>query len=117
MKRKYAILTLVLPTLVALAILFWSLVIPLIACLSEHSTSVKEYFGYVAFAHVTIFLFNIPAYVWVPLSILGYFTGTWILLTSANRSRSIGAILTGILLSAFPILLLALAPLCKYRGP
>jgi len=117
MQRKYAILALALPTIGAFAILSWALVLPLVACLSEHSTNLKEYLGMVTFAHVTIFLFTIPAYVWVPLAIIGYVIGAWLVYSSSYRKRSFHVLLTGIVLSMFPIILLALAPLSKYRGP
>ena len=56
MKRKHALLALALPALAALTLLFWSFGLPLLACMSEHSTSLKEYWGFVVFAHVCIFM-------------------------------------------------------------
>jgi hypothetical protein len=118
MKRKHAILILVFPALAALALLFWSLGLPLIACLSEHSTSLKEYWGFIVFAHVCIFMFGIPAYAWIPSALAGFAIGAWLLLSARSQDRGWAGIAIGIVLSLLPIILLSLAPVFgDYRGP
>ncbi len=118
MKRKYAILILILPTLAALSLLFWSLGLPLIACLCEHSTSLKKYWEFIVFAHVCIFMFGIPAYAWIPSALAGFGVGAWFLLSAQSQNRGWGGIAIGVILSLLPIVLLCLAPVFgDYRGP
>jgi len=118
MKRKHAILILILPVLGALALLFWSLGLPLVACLSEHSTSPKKYWEFIVFAHVCIFMFGIPAYAWIPSALVGFGAGAWLLLSARSRNRGWIGITIGIVLSLLPIILISLAPLFgDYRGP
>jgi hypothetical protein len=118
MKRKYAILILVLPILAAVALLFWSLGLPLIACLSGHSTSLISYLHYFGFAHVCIFMFGIPAIAWIPSALAGFAVGAWLLLSAQSHKRGWVGITIGIVLALLPIVLLSLAPaFCYYRGP
>lgn len=118
MKKRYSACILTLPTLATLAILFVSLGTPLLACLSEHSTSIGEYLGFVAFPLVTVSLFGVPGYVVVPMSLAGFGIGTWLLLSSASRARSVIVLSIAIVLAMLPIALACLVPTCsKYHGP
>jgi len=117
MKRNKAILALAVPTVGAVALLFWSLGFALIECFYNGSCSLGEFFKAVGFIHLTVFLFNIPAYVWIPSALAAYGVGVWLVLTSGYRKRKITFMILGILLSLLPTILIALAPMSEYKGP
>lgn len=117
MKRKSAILALAIPTIGTLALLFFSIGFALLECFYNGTCSFKEFLQAVGFIHFTVFLFNIPAYVWIPTALAAYGVGVWLVLSSEHRSHRVTFLILGFLLSLFPSILIALAPLSKYRGP
>lgn len=118
MKTKYAIMILALPALSVLALLLWSLGYPLFACLSEDFPSLMEYVHWLVFLHGCIFLFGLPAYVWIPVAFTSFGIGAWLLLSTRSRNRGRKGIALGVVLSLIPVAVLSLAPFFgEYRGP
>jgi len=105
------------PTIGTLALLFFSIGCALVECFYNGTCSFKEFFQAIGFIHFTVYLFNIPVIVWIPTALAAYGVGVWLVLSSEHRSHRATFLIFGLLLSLFPSLLIALAPLSEYRGP
>ena len=117
--RKKALLALALPTLGALVLLAWSLLggIMIMNGFQNGTWNIKGFLESMAFMHVSVLLFTIPIYAWIPASLSAYGIGVWLVLLSAHQARRVPLFVLGMLLSLLPSILIALYPFCKCRGP
>ena len=107
LKKKYAAMVLALPTLAMLGFIGYTL-----PATFEVGSLWMYLIGILFFPF--FFIVGIPAYVWVPLSFVGFGTGTWLLL--ASRSRVLIGL--GIFLSMLPVLTIVLGFFFSgYQGP
>ena len=108
MRKKYAAMVLVLPTLAMLVLLYFVLAVGFPA------DSLRRYLDSTLFHLVCFTIAGIPAYIWFFLSVVGFCVGTWLVL--ASRSR--GWIILGAFLSMLPVLTIILGFFFMgYRGP
>jgi len=108
MKKKCAVLILLLPTLSVLALVFFTL------SFGFPADRLATYFGNILFVLVCFTISGIPAYAWLLAGIVGFGVGARLLLTS----QSCGRIRLGVALSMIPVLAIILAFFfTRYRGP
>ena len=110
MKKRYSIGILALPMIATLFILYVTLGVPLLSCLSEHSTNIGEYFEAIAFLHVTVSIFGILGYVWTPVVLLGFGIGAWLLIVDKDRKTRIAVLCIAIVLAMLPVVFVCLVP-------